>query len=80
MALKEMPIPAAGDAKRVRRAPEDNWPGVYPESITTVGGLTEYILLMARIMIALSTRMVGGLSTTGFRAMQQTIGCWISMT
>ena len=39
MALKEMPIPAAGDAKRVRRAPEDNWPGVYPESITTVGGV-----------------------------------------
>ena len=34
-----MPIPGAGDAKRVRRATADNWPGVYPVSITTVGGV-----------------------------------------
>ena len=39
MALKMMPVPGAEDAKRVRRAPEDNWPGVYPESITTIGGV-----------------------------------------
>ena len=38
-ALKTMPVPAAGDAKRVRRAPSDNWPGVYPESIITIGGV-----------------------------------------
>ena len=39
MALKEMPIPATGDAKRMRRSPESNWPGVYPQSITTIGGV-----------------------------------------
>ena len=37
MALTEMPIPVAGE--RARRAPEDNWPGVYPESIITIGGV-----------------------------------------
>ena len=37
MELKEMPIPAEGG--RVRRAPEDNWPGVFPESIVTIGGV-----------------------------------------
>ena len=35
--LVEMPIPSAG--KRVRRGPADNWPGVYPESIVTIGGV-----------------------------------------
>ena len=39
MAFKEMPIPAAGDAKRVRRGPADNWPGVFPQSIITIGGV-----------------------------------------
>lgn len=39
MALKEMPIPATGDAKRMRRAPEDNWPGVFPQNIITIGGV-----------------------------------------
>jgi hypothetical protein len=35
---KTMPIPRAG-AHAVRRAPEDGWPGVYPGSIITVGGV-----------------------------------------
>ena len=33
-----MPILAAGK-HAVRRAPEDNWPGVYPESIVTIVGV-----------------------------------------
>ena len=32
------PIPAAGK-HAVRRSPSDNWPGVYPESIVTIGGV-----------------------------------------
>ena len=35
---RTMPFPAAGK-HAVRRSPEDNWPGVYPESITTIGGV-----------------------------------------
>ena len=35
---RTMPIPAAGK-HAVRRSPEDNWPGVYPESIVTIGGM-----------------------------------------
>ena len=35
---RTMPIPAAGK-HAVRRSPEDNWPGVYPESIVTIGGV-----------------------------------------
>ena len=41
MPLTETPFPGAGDAKRVRRqgsGPEAAWPGVYPASITTIGG------------------------------------------
>ena len=37
MAFKTMPIPSEGG--RSRRSPEDNWPGVYPESIVTIGGV-----------------------------------------
>ena len=35
---RTMPIPAAGK-HAVRRSPSDNWPGVYPESIVTIGGV-----------------------------------------
>ena len=35
---KTMPIPTA-DKHAVRRSPSDNWPGVYPESIYTIGGV-----------------------------------------
>lgn len=37
MAVTEMPVP--GDAKRMRRGPEDNWPSIYPKSFTVIGGV-----------------------------------------
>ena len=37
MAVTEMPVP--GDAKRMRRGPEDNWPDIYPDSFTVKGGV-----------------------------------------
>lgn len=38
VALAEMPKSHLGDAVRIQ-GPEDNWPGVYPESIVTIGGV-----------------------------------------
>ena len=35
---RTMPIPAAGK-HAVRRSPSDNWPGVYPDKIITIGGV-----------------------------------------
>ena len=32
------PNPGAAEARRTRRSPEDNWPGVYPYQIATIGG------------------------------------------
>ena len=37
MALTEMPKP--GESRRMRRGPSDNWPAIYPTSITTYGGV-----------------------------------------
>ena len=36
--VKIMPIPPPGK-HAVRRSPSDNWPGVYPQSIITIGGV-----------------------------------------
>ena len=86
MALKEMPIPATGDAKRMRRSPESNWPGVYPQSITTIGGV--YASRANGIYTADGTYndrpiykngTVAGQSTSRPQAMQLTNGCWTSM-
>ena len=41
MALTEMPIPAAGE--RARRGAKENWPGVYPQSIVTIGGVYDHL-------------------------------------
>jgi hypothetical protein len=36
--VKTMPIPLPG-RHAVRRSPESNWPGVFPDSIITIGGV-----------------------------------------